>query len=134
MRTLHLVLKSKWYDMFDSGEKKEEYRALTPYWIKRLQACETYLSGIFEECLCNMCATCECRPTVYPEFHLYKAPLYDMVCFHRGYTSETITFKIDGIKIGVGKKEWGAPDDPCLIISTGKLICKTGKHDNSDRL
>ena len=28
MKTLHLVLKSKWYDMIASGEKKEEYREL----------------------------------------------------------------------------------------------------------
>lgn len=34
--TLHLVLKSKWYDMIASGEKKEEYRAITPYWKKRI--------------------------------------------------------------------------------------------------
>ena len=26
MKTLHLVLKHKWYDMIESGEKKEEYR------------------------------------------------------------------------------------------------------------
>ena len=34
--TLHLVLKSKWYDMIASGEKKEEYRAITPYWANRI--------------------------------------------------------------------------------------------------
>lgn len=34
--TLHLVLKAKWYDMIVSGKKKEEYRAITPYWTKRI--------------------------------------------------------------------------------------------------
>lgn len=33
---LSLVLKKKWYDMIASGEKREEYRAATPYWSKRL--------------------------------------------------------------------------------------------------
>lgn len=33
---LHLVLKSKWYDMIVSGKKKEEYRAFTEYWEKRI--------------------------------------------------------------------------------------------------
>ena len=28
MKTLHLVLKHKWYDMIESGEKKEEYREI----------------------------------------------------------------------------------------------------------
>ena len=36
MKTLHLVLKGKWYDMIDRGEKKEEYRENTSYWMKRI--------------------------------------------------------------------------------------------------
>ena len=36
MKTLHLTLKKKWFDMIASGVKKEEYRELKPYWIKRL--------------------------------------------------------------------------------------------------
>jgi hypothetical protein len=35
-RILHLTLKKKWYDMIASGEKKEEYREIKPYWNKRL--------------------------------------------------------------------------------------------------
>lgn len=34
--TLHLVLKGKWYDMIESGEKTEEYRETKDYWIKRI--------------------------------------------------------------------------------------------------
>jgi len=37
MRILHLTLKKKWFDMIASGEKREEYRELKPYWHKRLQ-------------------------------------------------------------------------------------------------
>lgn len=36
MRILHLTLKKKWFDMIASGEKKEEYREIKPYWNKRL--------------------------------------------------------------------------------------------------
>lgn len=32
---LPLVLRGKWYDMIASGEKREEYRADTPYWHRR---------------------------------------------------------------------------------------------------
>ena len=35
MKTLHLNLKRKWFDMILSGEKKEEYRDIKPYWTKR---------------------------------------------------------------------------------------------------
>jgi len=34
-KVLHLTLKKKWFDMIASGEKKEEYREIKPYWDKR---------------------------------------------------------------------------------------------------
>ena len=88
MKTLHLVLKHKWYDMIASGEKKEEYREIKPYWTKRL--------------------TYPCR--------------YTYVCFHRGYTSTTMTFAIKSIGTGQGNPEWGAPNDPVFIIKLGKRV------------
>lgn len=36
MEILHLTLKKQWFDMIASGEKKEEYREMKPYWNKRL--------------------------------------------------------------------------------------------------
>jgi RPA family protein len=36
MKTLHLNLHKKWFDMILSGEKKEEYRDSTNYWKKRI--------------------------------------------------------------------------------------------------
>ena len=33
---LPLVLKSKWYDMIASGEKKEEYREFKQHWMTRI--------------------------------------------------------------------------------------------------
>lgn len=36
-KTLHLLLKKKWFDMIASGEKKEEYRDIKEYWTKRLE-------------------------------------------------------------------------------------------------
>ena len=36
MNTLHLTLKRQWFDMIQSGEKREEYRELKPYWHTRL--------------------------------------------------------------------------------------------------
>lgn len=35
-RVLHLTLKRQWFDMIASGVKKEEYREIKPYWVKRL--------------------------------------------------------------------------------------------------
>ncbi|MCP4988679.1 MAG: ASCH domain-containing protein [Colwellia sp.] len=36
MKILHLTLEIKWFDMIASGEKKEEYREIKPYWTTRL--------------------------------------------------------------------------------------------------
>lgn len=36
MKYLHLTLKKNWFDLILSGEKKEEYREIKPYWEKRL--------------------------------------------------------------------------------------------------
>ena len=36
MATLHLTLKKKWFDLIASGEKREGYREIKPYWNKRL--------------------------------------------------------------------------------------------------
>lgn len=36
---LMLPIKRKWFDMIVSGEKKEEYREITPYWNTRILKC-----------------------------------------------------------------------------------------------
>ena len=36
MKYLYLTLKKNWFDLILSGEKKEEYREIKPYWEKRL--------------------------------------------------------------------------------------------------
>ncbi len=36
MTTLHLSLKSEYFDQIKAGTKPEEYRLCTPYWSKRL--------------------------------------------------------------------------------------------------
>ena len=34
---LTLPIKGKWFDMILSGEKREEYREIKPYWISRFE-------------------------------------------------------------------------------------------------
>lgn len=123
MRTLHLVLIGKWYDMIASGEKTEEYRDLTPYWCNRL--IQKYGIGYWNE----ECAT-------YPKDKLSKEYInqwkeelkfegythYDAVCFHRGYTNITMSFKYEYLYIDKGKEEWGAPKEPVFIIKLGKRL------------
>lgn len=97
LKTLHLVLKRKWYDMIASGEKTEEYRAITPYW------CNRFIMGYW-----------------------MGAPVpqdYDFVCFHKGYTKETMTFEELKLTLGKGRPEWGAPvDEEVFVIKLGNRI------------
>ena len=89
---LHLPLKSEWYNLIESGIKKEEYREIKPYWIKRL--CTT--DSNFKH--------------------------YDKVKFSYGYTKKTMTFLIEKISKGKGRKEWGAMDDEVFIITLGNRV------------
>lgn len=45
MKILDLVVKHKWYDMEESGEKPEEYRALSDHWVKRFLRIDTGREG-----------------------------------------------------------------------------------------
>lgn len=82
MKTLHLVLKGKWYDKIASGEKTSEYRACTPYWNKRLQI--THLSDIDISCI------------VSADSYRFVCS-YNTVVFHKGYTATTTEFNIAGL-------------------------------------
>lgn len=93
--TLYLSLKSKWYNMIESGEKIEEYREIKSFWIRRL-----------------------CSDEDYKEFKPFK-----YVTFSYGYTRRRMTFEITKISTGQGRVEWGAPiDSDIFIISLGKRI------------
>ena len=85
--TLHLILKTCWYNMITQGIKREEYRENKPYWKKRLF------------------------------FHKYTH-----VGFHRAYTNETMTYKIESISIGKGRTEWGAPSSDVYIIKFSEEV------------
>lgn len=105
--TLHLVLKGKWYDLIASGEKTEEYREAKPYWIKRiLDNSSSKLLGV---------------ASIPLLFSLRSK--YERVCFHRGYTSQTMIFEIKDVLYDMGKVAWGAPvSKAVIIIKLGRRI------------
>ncbi len=122
-RTLRLPLKKKWYDMIKRGEKKEEYRKVTPYWCKRLvfftkaefptPTWQHVSKWINERCFIplNM-------------YHRY----YVEVEFTLGYpkkddTSRRMKFAIENISVGQGKPKWGAePGELYFVIELGGRI------------
>lgn len=95
-----------WFDMFASGEKKEEYRALTPYWAQRLTT-TTNIHGL--------------NPLQFKRF--------DAVVITCGYPAKgdktrRLVFEHAGTRIGKGKPEIDCfnPDMERFIVSVGKRI------------
>lgn len=113
--TLDLVLKVRWYEMIESGEKREEYRKIGAFWSKRLIASPDATkrdSGV--------------PAREYGDFTINSGAAFRdfaFVRFHRAYTSTTMTFAVDGIEIGEGNPEWGAiPGVKYFVIKIGNRI------------
>lgn len=98
MKILELPLKKEWYNMIESGDKREEYRAIKPYWSKRLVGVD--------------------KPLFSHRYGYQHANVigYTHVRFRYGYTKRTMLYKIDEITIGRGKPNWGAPTDIDVFI------------------
>lgn len=47
---------------------------------------------------------------------------YTHIRFSYGYTKRTMTYELERITIGKGRKEWGAPDNDVFIIKLGERI------------
>lgn len=120
MKTLHLPLKAKWYEMIESLIKGAEYRGITAYWIPRLLK---YADG---SKIPRLAASVLVG---YPEIlglRLGQGVIvfkkFTHVKFSYGYTKRTMTFEIESITIGKGKPEWGAPAEEVFIIKLGKRV------------
>jgi len=90
MKILHLTLKKKWFDMIASGEKKEEYREVKPYWINRLTWHEYHKLGEIEmiHALCKK--------------ETFKSKFYDAVTFKNGYQKDSPTITLELLDIHYG--------------------------------
>ena len=118
-KTLHLVLKRKWWDMIASGEKREEYRDANHYWSIRLldNQYKWYSQNIdypddFIDWLCFGLAH---NDIAFRDF--------ENVRFHLGYTNTTMTYTVKDMLVGRGCKEWGAePDKEYFVIKLGEMI------------
>jgi hypothetical protein len=91
---LVLPIKKKWFDMIRSGEKKEEYREIKPYYDKRIGH---YSTG-----------TGKVTTLVLRNGYSYKSPSIKCKC---------------AITIGPGKEVWGAePNINYYVIKILEII------------
>lgn len=103
-KTLHLVLKSKWFDKIASGKKTSEYRECKPYWNKRLSDFWNLPDII--------------KPRSFDR--LFDSHKYDRVIFHRGYTTETMEFEI--LSIGITRESNDLNLPQCWEIKLGQRM------------
>lgn len=113
-RILQLTINRTWFDMIASGEKKEEYRELKQYWMKRLRFFEAFDN------------------TIQPLFAGER--LFDYVRFRNGYSKNApeLIVECEGVSIGIPKAKWcgsvidfdadNGSYDRCFIISLGNVI------------
>lgn len=92
LKILDLPLKAKWYNLIESGKKREEYRENKPFWRKRLSTC------------------------VHGRIITLNPRCYTHVRFRYGYTRRTMMFKIRDIDFGFGNTALGAPCDRKVFI------------------
>lgn len=108
---LSLVLKGEWYDMIAKGRKTEEYRDLTPYWIRRIcESVERFAPG---------------TQTIHHEGNVYLPKQFDVVVFYHGYRKDRqqMVFECAGISLGGGKRDWGANESkPYFNIKLGRRL------------
>jgi hypothetical protein len=116
MKTLHLNLKKKWFDMILSGEKKEEYREIKDYWIKQLVYC-IWSEDDYEMSHAERLKRCYDDKITFNNF--------DSITFSNGYTKKRHQFEIElkSIEIGTGKYIWGAiPNKRYFVLHLGEII------------
>ena len=125
MKILDLPLKKEWYNMIESGIKKEEYREIKPYWCNRLLyggplGVNEYWKPILQRTYESIKENGEKYPNAFNLEHLlvfeYGTRGYTHVRFRYGYTKRTMLFELKKITIGFGNPEWGAPEDKEVFI------------------
>lgn len=105
---LVLPIKKKWFDMILSGEKKEEYREVKPYYISRF-------SNVF---------------SMYPYSRIPYGSDCQKVMFRNGYSKDSPAFIADcKLDIKHGKQEWGAePNVEYYALTIEKIIWKSSDN------
>ncbi|GAB4042535.1 hypothetical protein [Spirosoma litoris] len=110
MKQLELVLKHKWFDMIESGNKLEEYRDIKPYWIRRLiTPSEVMEGGHWEEFCSDLMnpARYDNEAEVIAYFDCKFIP-FASVRFRRGYQkkAKTMIWDLGQTRIDNAKPEW----------------------------
>ena len=111
---LVLTIKKKWFDMICSGEKKEEYREIKPYYESRfMNAFGFVLVGgqmVYGECVPEEIRKDWPVPVIFRNGYSQNSPQVTVYC---------------NLKFGEGKPEWGA--EPGKLYYVLEIVKIEGK-------
>lgn len=118
MKNIQLSLKTKWFEMTKLGIKTEDYREITPYWVKRLV--EKDFSW-------------DCKKIEDINCHLYACPNGFFKKFNQntmtlgypksGDAERILKLEHKGIEIRTGNPDWGAEHGKLyFVIKHGKEL------------
>lgn len=134
MKTLHLTLKKKWFDKITSGEKKEEYREIKPYWIRRLLWLHRELEAqVLEELTTDLKLLGNPLEQRFKsdkelfDFFCCEPAFFEIVSANNGYAKDcpNIKWKHGGVSIGKPNPLWCEPEDvnkTVFILSITEIL------------
>lgn len=128
MKTLHLNLKKKWFDMILFGGKKEEYRSLNEYWIRRLIQFDRETDfDVLDELVTDIQNPYERHVSVVDMLDYFQCRFidFDTITFSNGYAKNRRQFVIElkEIRIGIGNPKWGADEhQKYFVLELGDII------------
>lgn len=109
MKTLTLSLKRQWFDMIKSGEKKEEYRECSEYWITRFANLCRFFKYKFVD---------HHRKMISCEYLNCDKLVFTLGYPKAGDKERRLVFKNPKIRIGTGRHEWGAEPGKNYFVIT----------------
>jgi len=123
MNNLNLNLQRQWWDKHLNG-KDQEYRVISPYWCAKflMYKGEHKKAWWWELMLEHEGYNADEVMSQLIKTDEITFKQFDLLTFPNGMTPPIPKFEKDfkGLSIGIGKKEWGAPDYPVFIIDCGE--------------
>ena len=115
---IHLPLKGKYYHMIKSGQKPEEYREETPYWMKRICGCPATRCKDTKPKTCQGCPVLQNTRMIPKRF---SAAHFTLGYPKRDDTERNLLKRIIKVTLGRGNPAWGAePGKEYIIIHLDK--------------
>ena len=121
---LQMALKTKWFDMTESGLKKEDYREINHYWIKRLMT-KKYNSiyPIEQDAINGLLKHIDANYLVKNHSKPFTMNVMTLGYPSKSDTSKFLHYEHAGIEIREGNPEWGAePGKLYFVVKHGERI------------